>query len=218
MTDIIESDTVSVTGSSDDGADRFDRVDKFERRRCELADATLVTLGELGYARTSLREIAQKTEFSHGVLHYYFKDKTDLITFGVRRYKEQCVTRYDDAIASAMTPADLGAAFAEAMVETLRIDTAMHRLWYDLRTQAAFEEALRPTVIDLDRQLQAMIWRVVVAYAALAEKSVVVDEFSAYAMFDGLFENCLIRSTSDNPSVEDTLRRQAVWVLDAVCE
>src|SRR6185503_10037661 len=60
--------------------DRFQRsrVDKFEARRAELADATLATLGELGYARTSLREIAQKTEFSHGVLHYYFRDKNEL--------------------------------------------------------------------------------------------------------------------------------------------
>lgn len=217
MTEVVESDTASAAVRHGDGADRFDRVDKFERRRCELADATLMTLGELGYARTSLREIAQKTEFSHGVLHYYFKDKTDLITFGVRRYKEQCVTRYDDAIATATTATELGAAFADAMVETLLVDTAMHRLWYDLRTQSAFEEALRPTVIDLDRQLQAMIWRVVVAYARLAGKPVAVDEFSVYTMFDGLFENCLIRYTSDDTSVVDTLRRHAVWVLDAVC-
>jgi len=36
-------------------------------------------------------------------------------------------------------------------------------------------------------------------------------------MFDGLFENCLIRYTPDDTSVVDTLRRHAVWVLDAVC-
>lgn len=39
------------------------RVDKFERRRRELADAALSTLSELGYARTSLREIAQNPAF-----------------------------------------------------------------------------------------------------------------------------------------------------------
>src|SRR5690349_15394605 len=60
------------------------RVDKFEERRRELADAALQTLSELGYARTSLREIAQHTSFSHGVLHYYFRDKVELITYCVR--------------------------------------------------------------------------------------------------------------------------------------
>src|ERR1700747_3050170 len=55
-------------------SDRIERarVDKFSARRIELADAALETLAELGYARTSLREIAQKSEFTHGVLHYYF--------------------------------------------------------------------------------------------------------------------------------------------------
>lgn len=37
------------------------RVDKFAERRNQLAEATLITLLELGYARTSLREIAQNS-------------------------------------------------------------------------------------------------------------------------------------------------------------
>ena len=80
------------------------RADKLESRRVELAEATLETLAELGYARTSLREIAQNSEFSHGVLHYYFSDKVDLICCGVRYYKAKCVTRYDGVVAMASQP------------------------------------------------------------------------------------------------------------------
>ena len=82
-------------------------VDKFSERREELARAALKTLSELGYARTSLREIAENTEFSHGVLHYYFTDKVDLIMCCVRQYKAVCVTRYDEVVASAKTPKEL---------------------------------------------------------------------------------------------------------------
>ena len=98
---------MSVSQALQSEPDRFDRarVDKFEARRGELADATLQTLGELGFARTSLREIALKTAFSHGVLHYYFRDKVELITYCVRRYKEHCVTRYDEIVTEA-TSAD----------------------------------------------------------------------------------------------------------------
>ena len=63
------------------------RDDKFAERRAELGEAALQTLAERGYARTSLREIAQNSEFSHGVLHYYFTDKVDLILCSVRQYK-----------------------------------------------------------------------------------------------------------------------------------
>src|SRR3978361_2143832 len=109
-----------------------ERVDKFEERSRELADAALQTLSELGYARTSLREIAQNTSFSHGVLHYYFRDKVELITYCVRRYKSVCVQRYDEVSASPRTAEELSRGFAEAMAGTLVADAAMHRLWYDL--------------------------------------------------------------------------------------
>ncbi len=198
--------------------DRFERsrVDKFESRRGELADAALQTLGELGFARTSLRVIAQKTAFSHGVLHYYFRDKVELITFCVRRYKEHCVTRYDEVVAQATDADVLALMFADALVVTMEEDTAMHRLWYDMRAQAMFEPALRPTVTDLDRQLEDMIWRVVQAYAALGGRSTAVPSLTAYAVFDGLFENCLSRHLAGDPAAADRLREGAGWLITTV--
>src|SRR5580765_5133609 len=123
------------------GRSQHRRVDKFEERRRELADAALQTLSELGYARTSLREIAQNSAFSHGVLHYYFRDKVDLITYCVRRYKAVCVQRYDEIVAEARSADALALGFADAMAATLVADASMHRLWYDLRSQALFEES-----------------------------------------------------------------------------
>src|SRR6202045_5126673 len=104
------------------------RVDKFAERRTELAEAAILTLAELGYARTSLREIAQNSEFSHGVLHYYFSDKIELITCCVRQYKAECVRRYDGIVAAAGSPAELKAGFGAVMAGTLRDEAKMHRL------------------------------------------------------------------------------------------
>ena len=109
------------------------QVDKFGARRIELAQAALETLGELGYARTSLREIAQKSEFTHGVLHYYFSDKVDLISCSVRHYKTRCATRYDQVVATAQSREELMSGFLEKLGETVREEAPMHRLWYDLR-------------------------------------------------------------------------------------
>jgi AcrR family transcriptional regulator len=204
MTQVVEQDT-----------DRFDRVrvDKFEARRGELADATLETLGELGFARTSLREIAQKTAFSHGVLHYYFRDKIELITYCVRRYKEHCVTRYDEIVEQATSGEELAGLFADALVGTMLEDTAMHRLWYDMRSQAMFEGDLRPTVVDLDRQLEEMIWRVVTRHAELCDTVPAVVSVTAYSVFDGLFENSLIRHLSGDAGAAERLRTESVWLI-----
>src|SRR3954462_2386050 len=94
-------------------------VDKFEDRRRELATAALQTLGERGCARTSLREIAQNSPYSHGVVHYYFADKAELITYCVRQYKAECVQRYDDIVERAATAEALAHDFARALETTL---------------------------------------------------------------------------------------------------
>ena len=172
-------------------------VDKFEARRDELAVATRTTLSELGYARTSLREIAANSAFSHGVLHYYFRDKVDLITHSVRQYKAECVTRYDAIVAESSGGDELAARFAAAMATTLVDDAAMHRLWYDLRNQSMFDHVFRVDVAEIDAGLEGMIWRVVSRYTELTGTELVLSSTSAYAVFDGLFLQALGRYTTD---------------------
>ena len=136
-------------------------VDKYDERRTQLAISALATLGELGYARTSLREIANNSEFSHGVVHYYFANKFELITHCVRHYKAQCVTRYDGLVAESTSDVELLTKFADKLVDTMATEAPMHRLWYDLRAQSMFEEQFRPDVLAIDATLQDMIGRVV---------------------------------------------------------
>ncbi|HWM58245.1 MAG TPA: TetR/AcrR family transcriptional regulator [Pseudonocardia sp.] len=185
------------------------RGQKFLQRRCELADAALHTLSELGYARTSLREIAQNSAFSHGVLHYYFADKVELITFCVRRYKTTCVQRYDGVVGSAGTSDELADGFADALVATLRAEASMHRLWYDLRSQALFEDSFRADVLQIDATLEQMIWRVVSRYAELTGVPPGVSSAMSYAMFDGLFQQALLQHLAGNPEAGPQLRERA---------
>src|SRR6266480_2775264 len=148
------------------------QVDKFAERRAQLAASTLQTLSELGYARTSLRDIAQNSEFSHGVLHYYFSDKVDLIIQSVKQYKAECVKRYDEIVATARTAIELKHGFSAALARTLRDDASMHRLWYDLRNQSLFEESFRADVLEIDQHREEMIWRVISRYASFGGYSV----------------------------------------------
>jgi AcrR family transcriptional regulator len=192
------------------------QVDKFEERRRELADAALQTLSTLGYARTSLREIAQNSAFSHGVLHYYFRDKVDLITYCVRRYKAHCVLRYDQIVATAGTPEALAAGFADGLVATLVEDATMHRLWYDLRSQALFEESFRTDVLEIDATLERMIWRIVSRYAELVDRPVLTPESMTYAMFDGLFQQALLRHLAGVDGAREHLRAATLRLLSQV--
>ena len=192
------------------------QVDKFAERRAQLADAALQTLAELGYARTSLREIAQNSPFSHGVLHYYFSDKQDLITHCVRQYEAACVTRYDEIVAAACSAGELRREFSAAMAQTLRSDAPMHRLWYDLRNQSLFDESFRADVLEIDQRREAMIWRVVSRYAELAGISVTLSPAAAYAILDGLFQQALLHHLAGSEGPADDLAASVIRVLDTL--
>ncbi|GAA4694511.1 TetR/AcrR family transcriptional regulator [Nocardioides conyzicola] len=183
-------------------------ADKYDERRNQLAESALQTLGELGYARTSLREIANNSEFTHGVVHYYFADKLELIVYCVRYYKARCVTRYDAVVDDSTTPEELLDAFAAKLVETLREEAPMHRLWYDLRTQSMFEVKLREAVLMIDQTLEDMIWRVVSKYADLCGRPPAMTPHAAYGVLDGLFQQALLGHLTGDAAAVDAMAAQ----------
>ena len=189
------------------------RDDKFAERRAELGEAALQTLATLGYARTSLREIAQNSEFSHGVLHYYFTDKLDLILCSVRQYKARCVKRYDDVTASATQVHELIEGFADSLGETMRAEATMHRLWYDLRAQSLFEEAFRADVAEIDKSLEKMIWRVMSRCAELSGAPPRLPANVLYATFDGIFQQCLLKHLSGDKKAVAAMQKDVRLVM-----
>lgn len=174
--------------------DRAERtvVNKFAARRRELADSALAAIAEQGFANTGLRDIAARTELSTGILHYYFDGKDDLIAQAIWQYKSECARRYDPIVETATTADELADRFGVEISATLRDESDMHRLWYDLRNQALFEDGFRDTIIAIDALLADMVWAVVQRHAQLRGKPANIDRDTAYALFDGLFLNCLI--------------------------
>lgn len=192
---------------------RLAPADKHNQRRDELAESALRTLGQRGYARTSLREIASNSEFSHGVVHYYFGDKLELIVYCVRYYKARCVTRYDGVVADSTSAEGLLDAFSAKLAETIRDEGPMHCLWYDLRSESMFEPGLREAVTLIDRTLEEMIWRVVSRFAELAGREARLSPATAYALLDGLFQRSLLGHTAGRADALDELIEQVHHVL-----
>ncbi len=204
-----------ATGRNEDRVARR-KIDKFAERRAELAAAALQTLAQLGMARTSLREIAQNSAFSHGVLHYYFANKIELISCCVRQYKAECVKRYDGVVATAASPAQFKRSFGALMAATLREDGLKHRLWYDLRNYSQFDDRYLADVTDIDQSLERMIWRVVSSYADLAKTQILLPSGATYAVFDGLFRRALNAYLCGDSSAAAALERDASRLLEVV--
>jgi AcrR family transcriptional regulator len=187
---------------------RRSSTDKRDERRRALADSALLTLGDLGYARTSLREIANNSEFSHGVVHYYFHHKLDLIVYCVRQYKAACVHRYDGVVTGSTTAEGLVDAFADKLVETIVDEAPMHRLWYDLRSQSMFEESLQEAVLGIDKTLEDMIWQVISTYGDLTGRAPAMSSAVVYGLLDGLFQQALLGHLAGREGALEDFREQ----------
>ena len=191
-------------------------VTKVAAKRDELARAALKTLSEVGYARTSLREIAANSEYTHGVLHYYFASRLELIAHCVHLYKNECIATYDDVLAHDDDAESLRLRFASRLAATLEHDLPTHKLWYDLRSQSLFEDALVAEVQEIDASLEAMIWRVVNGYAELSGGRPLLDSAGTYAALDGLFERAVRSLALGDTAAGETLQSQVPTLLEAI--
>ena len=111
----------------------------------------------------------------------------------VRIYKAHCVTRYDQVTAEATSATQLVEGFVNGLAASAREEAHLHRLWYDLRSQALFEPAFRADVTEIDKSLEAMIWRIMSRFAELTGRPQTLAPALLYSMFDGLFQQCLLK-------------------------
>jgi len=190
------------------------RGQKFAARRQALAAQATSGLAELGFARASMRELAQHCEISLGVLHYYFDDKDDLVMCCVRQYKDNFIDRYNSIVIDGSSGPELKTRISGALSNSLRESAVMHRLWYDLRTQALFDDRFAASINEIDDSLAALTWKAVIAYAELTESAVIVTPAIVYATADGLFHRALRDLITGDTDAPQRLAHEIESALD----
>jgi AcrR family transcriptional regulator len=197
------------------GADSSIRAE----RRIELAHHALAALAELGYARVNLREVATRSGLSLGMIHYHFKDKNDLLAAAVSLYKEAFLQQVEGCITSAgdraMLAEKLGSLLQQAVVE----HGMTHRLWYDIRAQALFDQSFLGLVSDLEDRLIRVIREALKRLSALdqrqgAPQSANLDATLVYITLDGWFRYYLQRFTMGDQKAPKLLKQRLVEMFN----
>ncbi|MDQ2093661.1 TetR/AcrR family transcriptional regulator [Rhodalgimonas zhirmunskyi] len=192
---------------------KLEKIDKLEtkarkrsakrsRRKDELALAAIDALKQLGYARTSLRDIAEISGVSVGMLHYYFEDKTDLITFCVRKYKAGFVADLEALLTGDIAPDALPRAFADGLCASIRREAETHRLWYDIRAQALFDADFTDVVNEIEDSLLALVSRLFQRLGLSQDGAL-----AGYLALDGGFRYHLQRHLSGDGAAIDAFHR-----------
>ncbi len=175
----------------------------------ELAVHAIQSLAQLGYARTSLRDIASQAGRSVGAISYYFEDKIDLISYCVRLYKEDFVTRTNEIFAQATDPETIVDGFTELFVQSVSDDAETHRLWYDIRSQALFDEGFHSVVFEIEAALIEMIGRLMESLGLPVEKKT-----DAYYLLDSCFRVHLQKKLAGHPDVDASFRTELHRILE----
>ncbi|MEC9433820.1 MAG: TetR/AcrR family transcriptional regulator [Pseudomonadota bacterium] len=182
------------------------RAEKRAEKRLQLIESASETLRALGYANASLRDIAEASGVSLGQLHYYFDDRTDLILFCVRHYKDAFLADVGAAMAGVADREGAVAALSSALARALARTGGRHRLWYDMRAQAMFDPAFRPAMEEIEAALIAVFAEAETRFAGAAPQAAL-----RYAAVDGLFRY-MMQAASD--LTEETMRAAFADLLD----
>jgi AcrR family transcriptional regulator len=77
------------------------RISVKEQRRLQILEALNDCLLTTSFSQTSIKDIAKKANVNHGVLHYYFKSKDDILLNYIDFIIEKYLTIFSKWIAAA---------------------------------------------------------------------------------------------------------------------
>src|SRR5689334_2082670 len=125
--------------------------------RARLLDATLECLAELGYARTTTTEIAERGGVSRGAQLHHFPTKSELVTEAVAYLFERRDEEFRAAFAKLPADADRGAAAVDILWSMVSGPT--FHAWLELVVAARTDLQLKPKVAALTRRFTENVTR-----------------------------------------------------------
>jgi len=125
--------------------------------RTRLLDATLECLAELGYARTTTTEIAERGGVSRGAQLHHFPTKAELVTEAVAYLFERRDEEFRAAFAKLPADAERGAAAVDILWSMVS-GTTFHA-WLELAVAARTDPVLRPKVAALTTRFSENVSR-----------------------------------------------------------
>jgi AcrR family transcriptional regulator len=115
--------------------------------RARLLDATLECLAELGYARTTTTEIAERGGVSRGAQLHHFPTKAELVTEAVEHLFEKRDQEFREAFAKLPKDAERSRAAVDLLWSMVAGPT--FHAWLELVVAARTDDQLKPKVTAL---------------------------------------------------------------------
>jgi AcrR family transcriptional regulator len=177
-------------------------------KKRELALHAISSLAELGFARMNLRDVAQRSGVSLGVIHYYFESKTELLIYCISIYKEDFISGLNKLIEEAVDLQQLQDRVTNNLAGTIAEHAHIHRLWYDVRAQAMFDAAFQSAVDEVEHGLIGIFQKLFDKLDALSIPCREHDAMKLYIALDGWFRYFLQRQLQGDANAIAAFRQR----------
>jgi AcrR family transcriptional regulator len=187
-----------------------------EQRRTEtlrkLTGAAIECLLDLGYAKTTVKEICARAELSHGALFRFFPTVLDLILAAAESVGLRQIAEFDERFSAiAAGPRTIGTAL-QLLRDTCRspVNTVFYELLVAARTDAELRRGLKPGIKRYFATIAERA-RSVPGLEGIAPDLVETLLFMAIHFFDG---EAIVRGVYPQPALEDRRLRALQTVID----
>jgi AcrR family transcriptional regulator len=181
------------------GTERRTQAERREGTRTALLEATIASLVELGYTRTTTTEVVRRAGLSQGALFKHFPTKGDLLAAATARLFDDLIADFDRAFEAAAAQDDVAV-------------VAIRRLWrvfctpellavYRLYVEAPFDDELMAALVPVvKRHEQRVAER---AFALFPEIGASPESIALFtAMLFAMQGMALARPVNANPAKE----------------
>jgi AcrR family transcriptional regulator len=163
---------------------------------------------ELGFDATPTSRIAEHARVPKGLVHYYFRRKSDLLAALVQRLPDEHIDT-----AKVVVPGDVAASLRRLVAE---LDTRLsnsrllsHLLWREADTHAAVREALQARYHSIVVQVRAVIIAAGAGGIAMSD----VDSAAGLFALAVSYRHSVARHAEEEPAPMD---REVTFIADAL--
>ena len=191
------------------------QVDKFAERRAQLAAAALQTLAELGYARTTTTEIADRAGVSRGAQLHHYPTKAELVTAAMGHLFDERELEFRKAIAQVPPGPDRASRAIDLLWKIVSGRTFF--AWLELAVAARTDEELRTAMNALSTRTTENIQRVFrELFPPPAEPSPIYQlaPYFVFSVMHGIaLDQLVVRDEKRWPDLLDLLKKLSTLVV-----
>ena len=124
------------------------KTEKGTEKKEQIIRALYECLAERGQEKVSIKNIAEKASLPHGVIHYYFRSKDDIVTALGESIVETLISQMEEKL-NNMNPENDMPVIIDFIVEALVIDRKLGRVFYNLIQMTFERESLHGVIAKM---------------------------------------------------------------------